>query len=66
MIPWWCATYPECWVQIMDKWCGLEWAETHGAAQDRRLMMPGVAHHQGNRSLVGYRQAWVREFIYLF
>jgi hypothetical protein len=66
MIPWSCAAYPECWAMVVDKWCGPEWAETHNAARERRLMMPGVPHHQGSRILTAYGQAWVREFISLF
>jgi hypothetical protein len=44
----------------MDRWLAPEWAEAHEAARQRRLLMPGVPHHQGNRSLAGYAQAWVR------
>jgi hypothetical protein len=43
-----------------------EWAEAHNAAQERRLLMPGVPHHQGSCSLTAYEQAWVLEFISLF
>jgi len=30
--------------------------ETHNACRERRLMMLGVPHHQGSRSLSGYAQ----------
>lgn len=53
MIPYWCATHPECWERMVDKW-----EEVHNTCRDRRLMMPGVPHHQGSRSLSGYAQAW--------
>jgi hypothetical protein len=32
-------------------------AQVHNAAQDRRLLMPGVPHRQGSRNLAAYRQA---------
>jgi len=51
---------------IVDKWFTPAWAETHEAARERRLQMQGPAHHQGNHNLAGYKQLWVREFIYLF
>jgi hypothetical protein len=51
---------------IVDKWFTPGWAKKHNAARERRLQMQGLARHQGNRSLAGYKQLWVREFIYLF
>jgi hypothetical protein len=51
---------------IVDKWFTPGWAEKHDAAWERRLQMQGTTHHQGNRCLAGYKQLWVREFIYLF
>jgi hypothetical protein len=51
---------------IMDKWLSAEFAKAHNAARERRLMMDGVPHHQRSRSLIAYRQAWVRKFISLF
>jgi hypothetical protein len=51
---------------MVDRWCGPEWAEAHNTAQERRLLMPGVPHHQGSRSLAAYGQALVLEFISLF
>jgi hypothetical protein len=59
MRPWWCVAYPAAWEAMVDRWLAPEWAEAHKAAQQRRLLMPGVPHHQGNRNLVGYAQAWV-------
>jgi hypothetical protein len=40
---------------IVNKWFMLGWAEMHDAARERRLQMQGPAHHQGNRSLAGYK-----------
>jgi hypothetical protein len=51
---------------IVDKWLFEAWAQQHNDARDRRMMMLGVPHHQGSRNLAGYREAWVRKFIYLF
>jgi hypothetical protein len=59
--PNWCISYPDCWRHIVQKWCSEEWEENHVACRERRLMMPGVAHHQGSRNLSGYAEAWVRE-----
>jgi len=65
MIPWWCQAYPECWAMMVERWFMEEYLKMHKDAQDRRLQMHGPAHHQGSCSLIGYKQAWVREFIYL-
>jgi hypothetical protein len=51
---------------IVDKWFTEEYLEAHNAAQDRRLTMQGPTHHQGSRGFAAYKQAWVRDFIYLF
>jgi hypothetical protein len=34
--------------------------------RERRLMMLGAPHHQGNLSLNEFVARWVQEFIYLF
>jgi len=60
------AAYPQCWEQMVDRWCSREWEETHNLCRERCLMMTGVAHHQDSRSLSGYTETWVRKFIYLF
>jgi hypothetical protein len=65
MIPYWCAAHANCWQQMVQKWCSNKWEESHNACREQRLMMPSVPHHQGSRSLSGYAEAWVREFIYL-
>ncbi|XP_021309005.1 uncharacterized protein LOC110432583 [Sorghum bicolor] len=58
MRAWWCANCPDAWEAMVDKWLDPVFREAHRAAQERRRRMPGVAHHQGNRSLSGYAQAW--------
>jgi hypothetical protein len=50
---------------MVDKWLDPEWIAQHKACRERRLQMIGVPHHQGNRSLNGYAQTWVRESIFL-
>jgi len=57
-IPWWCNSHPQCWEQMVHKWCGAEWAEMHNACRERRLMMPGAPDHQGNLSLDQYAARW--------
>lgn len=61
MIPYWCAAHRDCWVVIVDKWLSDDFAAQHDAYRERRLQMPGVPHHQGNRNLAGYAQAYVRQ-----
>jgi len=58
MRAWWCANCPDAWEAMVDKWLDPVFREAHRAAQERRRRMPDVAHHQGNRSLSGYAQAW--------
>jgi hypothetical protein len=57
MIPYWCAAHPQCWEQMVDRGCSPEWDETHNASQERRLMMHGLSHHHGSRSLGKYAEA---------
>jgi hypothetical protein len=59
MIPYWCVAHPQCWEQMVDKWCSPEWDEAHNASRERRLMMQGPSYHQGSRSLGKYAEAWV-------
>ncbi|XP_066392147.1 uncharacterized protein [Miscanthus floridulus] len=49
--PNWVAGKGECWRRMVDKWCSPEWSETHTACRERRLMMTGAPHHQGNLTL---------------
>jgi hypothetical protein len=65
MIPYWCAAHPQCWEQMMDRWCSPEWDEAHNASQERCLMMQGPSHYQGSRSLSKYAEAWVHPLFYL-
>jgi hypothetical protein len=52
-------------VQIVDRWLSEEWTAQHAEAREARLQMPGVPHHQGNRNLAEYAQAWVCETLYV-
>lgn len=65
MVPQWCQSFPECWEMIVDRWLSEEWTAQHAEAREARLQMPGVPHHQGNRNLAEYAQAWVRETLYV-
>ncbi|TVU12496.1 hypothetical protein EJB05_46147, partial [Eragrostis curvula] len=58
VIPWWCATHKPCWDYFVARWCNPEWQKQHEACRERRLKMPGPAHHQGNRSLDDYAASW--------
>ncbi|TVU40581.1 hypothetical protein EJB05_14048, partial [Eragrostis curvula] len=60
VIPWWCASHRDCWEYFMSRWCDPEWQKTHEACRQRRLKMPGPAHHQGNRTLDEYAASWSR------
>ena len=42
---------------MVERWFMEEYLKMHRDAQDRRLQMQGPAHHQGSRSLTGYKQA---------
>jgi hypothetical protein len=45
---------------MVDKWCSVGWLEKHNAYRERRLMMQGAPHHQGNLTLNAYAAKWVR------
>ncbi|TVU03565.1 hypothetical protein EJB05_50881, partial [Eragrostis curvula] len=60
VIPWWCASHRDCWEYFVSRWCDPEWQKTHEACRQRRLKMPGPAHHQGNRTLDEYATRWSR------
>ena len=64
--PWWIANDYPCWEMIVDRWCSQEWVEMHEAARQRRLLMPGASHFQGNRNLKVYAARYVCELISLF
>ncbi|TVU24809.1 hypothetical protein EJB05_27268 [Eragrostis curvula] len=60
VIPWWCAAHKDCWDYFVKRWCDPEWQKTHEACRERRLKMPGPAHHQGNHTLDEYAARWSR------
>ena len=51
---------------MVDKWISEDWARQHALCRERRLMMPGPAHHQGSRSLTEYKETWVSSLIFSF
>ncbi|XP_039797444.1 uncharacterized protein LOC120662343 [Panicum virgatum] len=55
---WWCRNNSMCWELIVDKWFTPEWEAAHNAGRERRLLMPGPAHHQGSLSNEEYRARW--------
>jgi hypothetical protein len=56
-ILYWYATHPECWEQMVQRWCSTEWDEAHNASREWRLMMQGPSHRQGSRNLDKYTEA---------
>ena len=48
---------------MVDKWISEDWARQHALCRERRLMMPGPAHHQGSLSLGEYKKTWVSSLI---
>ncbi|TVU48732.1 hypothetical protein EJB05_00003, partial [Eragrostis curvula] len=57
--PAWLATHYDTWDFLVTRWCDPEWWEqTHKVARERRLKMPGPAHHQGSQSLSKYAARW--------
>jgi len=52
---WWCRNDTVCWERIVNKWFDPEWQEKHDASRQRRLLMPGPAHHQGSLNNDEYR-----------
>jgi hypothetical protein len=50
----------------VDKWFTEEYQQAHDTARERRLMMEGPSHHQGQRSLLEYKELWVRSFFNRF
>jgi hypothetical protein len=53
--PWWSRTKADAWAMELDKWFTEEYQQAHDAARERRLMMEGPSHHQGQRSLPSTR-----------
>jgi hypothetical protein len=60
--PWWSRTKADVWAMEVDKWFTEEYHQPHNTARERRLMMEGPSHHQGQRSLPEYKSLWVRGF----
>ncbi|TVU06362.1 hypothetical protein EJB05_49571, partial [Eragrostis curvula] len=58
VILWWCASHKPYWDYFVKRWCDPEWQKSHKACRERRLKMPGPAHHQGNRTLDDYAARW--------
>jgi hypothetical protein len=46
----------------VDKWFTEEYEQVHDTARERRLMMEGPSHHQGQRCLPEYKELWVNIF----
>jgi hypothetical protein len=63
--PSWCANKMVAWERMVDKWVSEQWANNHNALRDRRLLMPGASHHQGNLNIDEYASRWVRGLVYL-
>ena len=51
---------------MVDKWISEDWTRQHALCWERHLMMPGLAHHQGSRSLAEYKETWVSSIISSF
>ncbi|RLN30578.1 uncharacterized protein C2845_PM05G20530 [Panicum miliaceum] len=56
--PWWLVGDTQCLEMMVDKWCVEDWEEIHNSCRQRRLMMPGAPHHQGNLHLSQYAARW--------
>jgi hypothetical protein len=59
--PWWSRTKADAFQKFAE-----EYQQAHDAARERRLMMEGPSHHQGQRSLPKYKALWVSGFFNLF
>jgi hypothetical protein len=64
--PWWSCTKADAWAMEVDKWFTEEYQQAHDTTCERRLMMEGPSHHQGQRSLPKYKELWVRGFLNRF
>jgi hypothetical protein len=64
--PWWSRTKADAWAMEVDKWFTEEYQQAHDAAREEGLMMEGPSHHQGQRSLLEYKELWVRSFFNRF
>ncbi|KAE8796249.1 hypothetical protein D1007_28761 [Hordeum vulgare] len=60
-VPPWCNNKIPCYQQIISRWINPEWRATHTAASERRALMGGPVHLQGNLNLHAYVQKKNRE-----
>ena len=58
-MPTWCDKDPACWEAIVRYWRSDACYQEKNERRGRRLNNAGVAHHQGNRSLPQFMDAWV-------
>ncbi|XP_021315234.1 uncharacterized protein LOC110434822 [Sorghum bicolor] len=56
MIPWWCASYADCWEKIVNSWFVPGVAEDRDSHRDRAKQKQDPTHHQGSSSLSGYQK----------
>uniref|UniRef100_A0A453CVA4 Uncharacterized protein n=1 Tax=Aegilops tauschii subsp. strangulata TaxID=200361 RepID=A0A453CVA4_AEGTS len=55
-VPSWCNNNVPCYQQIISKWIDPEWRAQHRMALERRALMGGPVHLQGNLNLHAYVQ----------
>ncbi|XP_037467360.1 uncharacterized protein LOC119339375 [Triticum dicoccoides] len=60
-VPSWCNNNLPCYQQIISKWIDPEWRAQHRMASERRALMGGPVHLQGNLNLHAYVQKKNRE-----
>ncbi|XBH75720.1 hypothetical protein VPH35_102455 [Triticum aestivum] len=60
-VPPWCNNKIPCYQQIISRWINPEWRATYRAASERRALMGGPVHLQGNLNLHAYVQKKNRE-----
>uniref|UniRef100_A0A453CV99 Uncharacterized protein n=1 Tax=Aegilops tauschii subsp. strangulata TaxID=200361 RepID=A0A453CV99_AEGTS len=60
-VPSWCNNNVPCYQQIISKWIDPEWRAQHRMALERRALMGGPVHLQGNLNLHAYVQKKNRE-----
>ncbi|XBI68875.1 hypothetical protein VPH35_048021 [Triticum aestivum] len=60
-VPSWCKNKIPCYQQIISRWINPEWRVTHRACSERRALMGGPVHLQGNLNLHAYVQKKNRE-----
>ncbi|XP_037443643.1 uncharacterized protein LOC119312022 [Triticum dicoccoides] len=60
-VPPWCNNKIPCYQQIISRWINPEWRDTRRAASERRALMGGPVHLQGNLNLHAYVQEKNRE-----